>query len=112
VTWRLFLPALRPPREYGKTWFFDFTSKTGVYPTISFMPDFEDPLTLTSDIVIYFDDILLNNDPNPIVAGLPVGQKTNDVTIYPVPFNNFLVINTTVDLKSVIHYFGHWPASG
>ena len=81
---------------------FDFTSKTGVYPTISFMPDFEDPLTLTSDIVIYFDDILLNNDPNPIVAGLPVGQKTNDVTIYPVPFNNFLVINTTVDLKSVI----------
>ena len=23
---------------------FDYTSKTGLYPTISFMPDFEDPL--------------------------------------------------------------------
>jgi hypothetical protein len=30
------------------------------------MPDFEDPLTLTEDIDIYFDDIILNNDPNPI----------------------------------------------
>jgi hypothetical protein len=45
---------------------FDFSTKTGPYPTIVFMPDFEDPLTLTEDIVIYFDDIILNNDPNPI----------------------------------------------
>jgi hypothetical protein len=67
---------------------FDFTSKTGPYPTIAFMPDFEDPLTLTSDIVIYFDDIILNNNPNPIMppvavvlnvdmkgAGLTTGQN-------------------------------------
>lgn len=45
---------------------FDFTANTGVFPTIVFMPDFEDPLTLTEDIVIYFDDIILNNDPNPM----------------------------------------------
>ncbi len=80
---------------------FDFTSKTGPYPTISFMPDFEDPLTLTNDIVIYFDDIILNNDPNPIITGLEV-VKANNFTVYPVPFNNFLTINTTVDLKSII----------
>ena len=80
---------------------FDFTSKTGPYPTISFMPDFEDPLTLTNDIVIYFDDIILNNDPNPIVTGLGI-MKANNFTVYPVPFNNFLTVNTTVDLKSVI----------
>lgn len=45
---------------------FDFTEKTGTYPIIAFMPDFEDPLTLTEDINIYFDDFILNNDPNPI----------------------------------------------
>ena len=51
---------------------FDFTSKTGTYPTISFMPDFEDPLTLTNDIVIYFDDIMVNNDPAPNSAAVDV----------------------------------------
>ena len=49
---------------------FDFSEKTGIYPIIAFMPDFEDPLTLTEDIVIYIDDIVLNNDPNPF-SGLP-----------------------------------------
>ncbi|MEI7982762.1 MAG: hypothetical protein WCI71_14010, partial [Bacteroidota bacterium] len=53
---------------------FDFSTKTGPYPIIAFMPDFEDPLTLTDDITIYFDDIILNNNPNPIVV--PV-QKLN-----------------------------------
>lgn len=43
---------------------FDFSEKTGTYPTIAFMPDFEDPLTLTEDITIFFDDIVLNNNPN------------------------------------------------
>ncbi|MFA6128545.1 MAG: T9SS type A sorting domain-containing protein [Bacteroidales bacterium] len=45
---------------------FDFSSKTGTYPTIVFMPDFADPVGLTEDIVIYFDDFILNNDPNPM----------------------------------------------
>jgi len=45
---------------------FDFRAKTGKYKTISFMPDFEDPVTLTEDIVMYFDDIILNNDSTPI----------------------------------------------
>jgi Secretion system C-terminal sorting domain len=81
---------------------FDFTSKTGSYPTISFMPDFEDPLTLTNDIVIYFDDIILNNSANPILEGIEGVIKANNFTVYPVPFNNFLTVNTSVDLKSVI----------
>ncbi len=45
---------------------FDFTSKTGTYPIIALMPDFIDPVGLTEDMTIYFDDILINNDPNPI----------------------------------------------
>ncbi len=93
------------PQNSIGTWedmVFDFTSKTGVYPTITFMPDFEDPLTLTNDIVIYFDDIILNNSPNPILEGIPGVIKTNNFTVYPVPFNNFLTLNSTVDLKSII----------
>ncbi len=53
---------------------FDFTSKTGTYPVIALMPDFEDPLTLAEDITIYFDDILINNDPNPMI---PTSQVIN-----------------------------------
>jgi hypothetical protein len=45
---------------------FDFSEYTGEWPTIAFMPDFEDPLTLTEDITIYFDDILVSDDPTPI----------------------------------------------
>jgi hypothetical protein len=56
---------------------FDFTSKTGAYPTISFMPDFQDPLVLTSDIIIYFDDIILNNDPNPTPPPFQVVMKVD-----------------------------------
>jgi hypothetical protein len=80
---------------------FDFSAKTGAYPTIAFMPDFEDPLALTTDITLYFDDIILNNDPNPIM-GMPVVKHENSVSVYPGPFGNFLNINARVDIKSVI----------
>ncbi|MBE0653166.1 MAG: T9SS type A sorting domain-containing protein [Bacteroidales bacterium] len=66
---------------------FDFSEKTGSYPRIAFMPDFEDPVTLSEDITMYFDDIVLNNDPNPrtpteqvinvdmTASGITEGQK-------------------------------------
>ncbi len=47
---------------------FDFSSKTGNYALISFMPDFADPVNLTEDITIYFDDIIINSDPTPSTA--------------------------------------------
>ncbi len=56
------------PQENINQWedmVFDFSSKTGAYPTIAFMPDFLDPVGLTYDIEIYFDDILVNDDPFP-----------------------------------------------
>jgi hypothetical protein len=46
---------------------FDFSEWTGEWTTIVFMPDFEDPLTLTEDIHIYFDDIILSNNPAPAI---------------------------------------------
>ena len=45
---------------------FDFSSVTGTYTKISFMPDFIDPVGLNADSAVYFDDIILNNNPNPI----------------------------------------------
>jgi hypothetical protein len=66
---------------------FDFSTKTGTYPTIAFMPDFNDPVNLAGDTIIYFDDIVINNDSAPMTppeqvftvdmrtAGLTAGQK-------------------------------------
>lgn len=47
---------------------FDFSEKTGTYPIIAFLPDFMDPVGLTEDITIYFDDIVLSNDSTPITG--------------------------------------------
>ncbi|HET6558963.1 MAG TPA: T9SS type A sorting domain-containing protein [Prolixibacteraceae bacterium] len=51
---------------------FDFSEKTGTYPIIAFLADFEDPLTLTEDITLYFDDIILNNDPAAMIPPVQV----------------------------------------
>jgi uncharacterized membrane protein len=44
---------------------FNFSSLTGNYTTISLMPDYISPVGLGSDIIMYFDDITINSDPNP-----------------------------------------------
>ncbi len=44
---------------------FNFSSISGNYNTIVVMPDFSSPVNLANDIVIYIDDIILNNNPNP-----------------------------------------------
>ena len=45
---------------------FDFSSLTGNYTKISLMPDFIDPVGLAADINIYFDDIIVNSNPNAV----------------------------------------------
>ena len=45
---------------------FDFSFITGNFTKISFIPDFIDPVGVSADTNIYFDDIILNNNPNPI----------------------------------------------
>ena len=42
---------------------FNFTELTGPYTKIVFLPDFIDPVGLTEDMTMYFDDIYINNDP-------------------------------------------------
>jgi len=45
---------------------FDFSAASGPYSKIVFMPDFNDPVGLTEDMTMYFDDLILNNDPSPL----------------------------------------------
>ena len=61
--------ASKYPQTKTEEWediVFDFSAKTGTYPTIGFFPDFADPVNLKDDITMYFDDIILNNDPKPM----------------------------------------------
>jgi hypothetical protein len=41
----------------------DYTDFSGAYPIIAFMPDKAEPVGLTEDITMYFDDIRVNNSP-------------------------------------------------
>jgi len=75
---------------------FDFSSKTGTYPIIAFMPDFEEPLTLTEDIIIYFDDIIVNNDPTPNTAAAYVIE---DYEFIPL---NLMIGDPGLDSSSMI----------
>ncbi|TVQ15803.1 MAG: T9SS C-terminal target domain-containing protein [Bacteroidetes bacterium] len=51
--------------EEWETITFYFPDADGLYPVISFMPDFEDPLDLDEDIVMYFDNIVLSDSAVP-----------------------------------------------
>ncbi len=60
------MASINPPTKVNQ-WedlVFDFSSLTGNYTKISFMPDVIDPVGLGADINIYFDDIIINNNPN------------------------------------------------
>jgi hypothetical protein len=59
---------------------FDFSAKTGTYPTIAFMPDFNDPVNLAGDTIIYFDDIIINNDPAPMTPP----EQTISIDMRPI----------------------------
>lgn len=82
---------------------FDFSAATGVYPTIVFFPDFEDPLVDTGDITIYFDEIYLSNTATPDTGSLAINSNflKSKVGIYPIPIKNSLTIDTEVSLASI-----------
>jgi hypothetical protein len=80
---------------------FDFSSKTGTYPIMAFMPDFNDPVNLTGDIDIYFDDIIINNIPTAFV-GRRENTVANKIQIYPNPVGNELNFVATTDVNRIL----------
>ena len=77
---------------------FDFSEKTGEWNVIAFMPDFEDPLTLTEDIVLYFDDIRLMLNP---LSSTPEIATSENLQIYPNPAIDFVNIKHEKAIRSV-----------
>jgi hypothetical protein len=51
--------------EEWETITFYFPDADGEYPIIAFMPDFEEPVDLDEDIMIYFDNIVLSDNATP-----------------------------------------------
>jgi hypothetical protein len=79
---------------------FDFSEKTGTWNVIAFMPDFEDPLTLEDDIVIYFDDIRVGGDP--LFTRAP--EMANQLQVYPNPASDFITIRNSMEIQSLEIY--------
>lgn len=81
----------------------NFSEKTGIYSTVGLQPDYESPLVADGDRIIYFDDIILNNDPNPIttLSSTDFNLK-NKIVLYPNPVKNEINIETEAPLKSIV----------
>ena len=88
---------------------FNFSAATGAYPTVIFFPDFEDPLLNTGDVIIYFDEIYVNNNPTPDNSSLAVNSNflKSKISIYPMPVSNILNIVTEENLAAVSIFNTH-----
>lgn len=83
----------------------DFSEKTGIYATMGLQPDYESPLVAEGDRIIYFDDIVVNNNPNPIVLSTPSNLYEKQVALYPNPAKNTLFVESLIDINA-IHIYG------
>lgn len=81
---------------------FKFDTMTGAYPVVAFMPDFEDPFTAPELQVIYFDNIRINSDPNPVDDTFIFNPKKNSsLAVYPNPVNSSLYIDLDNDVQNI-----------
>jgi hypothetical protein len=80
---------------------FYFSAATGAYQRVGLLPDFEDPLTAGADRIIYFDDIIINNNPTPITAGIQDNYLASRIAMFPNPAQNMLYVDTMDELNAV-----------
>lgn len=80
---------------------FHFPDATGEYPTIAMMPDFNDPVDLTEDMIMYIDDIILS----PTASGIPSGgvdpKEREDIAIFPNPVKTTLNFENLKDVDRI-----------
>jgi hypothetical protein len=67
------------------------------YPIVAFMPDFADPVDLTDNIEIYFDDILLSKDL--VLSVKPL--ETNKFSCYPNPVVDDVLVGNLENINSI-----------
>jgi hypothetical protein len=75
---------------------FNFSEKDGQWNIIAFMPDFADPVDLTEDIVIYFDQIRLGEAPTD-VSVIRFPDRGLDVKVYPNPATSNVTVESPVN---------------
>jgi hypothetical protein len=92
-TENLEIESMQPQTKVGEweTIVFDFSEKTGEWAVIAFMPDFADPLDLDEDIVIYFDNIRLSEEP---LSAPDVSVDQFGVKVYPNPASAYVRVET------------------
>lgn len=83
--------------EEWETIVFHFPEAEGDYPIIAFMPDFEDPLSLDTDIVIYFDNIRFGGAPT---SSEEPAYTENEISIFPNPANQ--IVNVAAEANAEV----------
>jgi hypothetical protein len=78
---------------------FNFSEKTGTWTTIAFMPDFNDPVNLTEDLVLYFDDIRVGQAPTVNVPLTDTGNAA--VRVFPNPATQYIRVTHAATIRSV-----------
>lgn len=63
----------------------DFSEKTGTYPIVGLQPDFESPLLAEGERIIYFDDIILNSEPEPFTSSSFEVNAETMMKVFPNP---------------------------
>ncbi len=80
---------------------FHFPNATGTYNIVGLSPDWSDPIVAGADRIIYFDDIIINNNPTPITAGIQDNYLASRIAMFPNPAQNMLYVDTMDELKAV-----------
>jgi hypothetical protein len=83
--------------EEWETMVFHFPEAEGDYPIIAFMPDFEDPLSLDTDIVIYFDNIRFGGAPT---SSEEPAYTEDELSIFPNPANQ--IVNVSAEANATV----------
>lgn len=99
------LASVRPQTK-SNAWeelVFHYPNATGTYPRIALLLDFNDPVGLSEDIVLYVDDIIsYPNDPGE--ATVINNPERTDFNVYPNPVKADLYIDNIQDVKSISVY--------
>lgn len=84
---------------------FNFSDLTGTFSTVALMPDRVSTVDNVGDLIIYFDDIVINDIATPTtVLAVKDNIMEGRVSVYPNPSKGTLIIDTLEELKSVHIY--------
>ncbi len=81
---------------------FDTMNITGLYPVFSFMPDYEDPQLTSGFLIIYIDDIILNDD------SIPSTLATVTFKVNMSVWKSMGKFNPATDFVDIAGNFNNW----